>query len=124
MSECGAMVENSDLLWRAVEKEDQIMESAVVIQINTHYDVCIMANSEKTISFRAQSAQIDALDSLASAQSRSRSYVINEAIANYIALHEYQDELVREGLEDMRKGRTITNDELLKRIQKTGRAGR
>ncbi len=83
-----------------------------------------MPGSEKTISFRAEAAQIDALDALAASQSRPRSYLINEAIANYVALHEYQDALVREGLEDMRKGRTLSQDELRKRIQKTGRAGR
>ena len=83
-----------------------------------------MNDPEKTISFRANAAKIEALDSLASAQDRSRSHLINEAITNYIELHAYQDALVREGLEDVRKGRTLTNDELLKRIRKTGRAGR
>lgn len=83
-----------------------------------------MNSPEKTISFRAEAAKIEALDSLASAQARSRTHLINEAITNYIELHAYQDALVREGLEDVRKGRTLTNDELLKRIRKTGRAGR
>ena len=35
---------------------------------------------------------------LAAAQDRSRSYLINEAIRNYIELHAYQDALVRQGL--------------------------
>jgi predicted transcriptional regulator len=43
-----------------------------------------MSNTEKTISFRAVAEKIDALDSLAAAQDRSRSYLINEAITNYI----------------------------------------
>ena len=54
-----------------------------------------MGSSEKTISFRAVAKKIDALDSLAAAQDRPRSYLINEAIANYIDLHAYQDALVR-----------------------------
>jgi predicted transcriptional regulator len=54
---------------------------------------CIISLIEKTISFRAVAEKIDTLDSLAAAQDRSRSYLINEAISNYIELHAYQDAL-------------------------------
>ena len=83
-----------------------------------------MGKAERTVSFRADADKIDALDSLASTQDRTRSFLINEAIRNYIELHEYQDALVRQGLEDMRKGRVITHEELVKRLKKTGRASR
>jgi predicted transcriptional regulator len=83
-----------------------------------------MGNFEKTISFRAVSEKIDALDSLAQAQDRPRSYLINEAIANYIELHAYQDALVTKGLEEMRKGRVVSHDEVVKRLKKAGRASR
>lgn len=78
--------------------------------------------SEKTISFRADSEKIDQLDSLAAAQDRPRSYLINEAISNYIELHAYQDALVRKGLEDMRTGRVMSHEEVVKRFRKSGRA--
>jgi predicted transcriptional regulator len=81
-----------------------------------------MATSEKTISFRADAEKIDALDSLAAAQDRPRSYLINEAITNYIQLHAYQDALVRKGLEDMRRGRVVSHEEVVKRLKTTGRA--
>ncbi|MFI5097240.1 MAG: CopG family ribbon-helix-helix protein [Candidatus Acidiferrales bacterium] len=81
-----------------------------------------MSSNEKTISFRALAEKIDALDSLAAAQDRPRSYLINEAIANYIELHAYQDALIREGLEEMRKGRVVNHEEVVKRLKKTGRA--
>jgi predicted transcriptional regulator len=81
-----------------------------------------MGNSEKTISFRANSEKIDALDSLAAAQDRPRSYLINEAITNYIQMHAYQDALVRKGLEDMRRGRVVGHEEVVKRLKNTGRA--
>ncbi|HKM86672.1 MAG TPA: ribbon-helix-helix domain-containing protein [Terriglobales bacterium] len=81
-----------------------------------------MGSSEKTISFRADAEKIDTLDSLAAAQDRPRSYLINEAITNYIELHAYQDALVQKGLEEMRKGRVINDAEVLKRLRKTGRA--
>jgi RHH-type transcriptional regulator, rel operon repressor / antitoxin RelB len=81
-----------------------------------------MGISEKTISFRAVAVKIDTLDSLAAAQDRSRSYLINEAINNYIELHAYQNALVRKGLEDMRKGRVVNHADVVKRLKRTGRA--
>jgi predicted transcriptional regulator len=83
-----------------------------------------MNAGEKTISFRANAEKIDELDQLAAAQDRSRSYLINEAIRNYIELHNYQDALVRRGLAEMRQGRVVNHEEVLKRLRKTGRAGR
>jgi predicted transcriptional regulator len=83
-----------------------------------------MGTTEKTISFRADAQKIDTLDSLAAAQDRPRSYLINQAIANYIDLHAYQDALVRKGLEDMRKGRVVTHEEVVKRLKKSGRIRR
>ncbi len=83
-----------------------------------------MATTEKTISFRADAEKIDTLDSLAAAQDRPRSYLINEAITNYIELHAYQDALVLKGLEEMRRGRVVSHDEVAKRLKRTGRASR
>jgi predicted transcriptional regulator len=81
-----------------------------------------MSATEKTISFRTNAKKIDALDSLAAAQDRPRSYLINEAITNYIELHAYQDALIRKGLEDMRRGRVVSHEQVVKRLKKTGRA--
>lgn len=83
-----------------------------------------MSSREKTISFRANATNIDELDELAAAQDRSRSYVINEAIRNYIELNTYQDALVQQGLAEMREGRVVSHEEVLKRLKKTGRASR
>jgi predicted transcriptional regulator len=83
-----------------------------------------MGTSEKTISFRAIAEKIATLDSLAAAQDRSRSYLINEAITNYIELHAYQDALVRKGLEEMRKGRVVSHADVVKRLKGAGRARR
>ena len=80
-----------------------------------------MGSAEKTISFRAVAEKIDTLDSLAAAQERSRSYLINQAINNYIELHAYQDALVRKGLEEMRQGRVVSHQEVVKRLKRTGR---
>ena len=82
-----------------------------------------MPSPEKTISFRADSKQIEALDTLAAQQDRSRSYMINEAISNYIELHAYQDELVRKGMEEMKKGRVVSHQDVTKRLKKARRTG-
>ena len=81
-----------------------------------------MSSAEKTISFRAVATTIDTLDSLAAAQDRPRSYLINEAIANYIELHAYQDALVRKGLDEMQKGRVVRHEDVVKRLKRSGRA--
>lgn len=80
-----------------------------------------MSDAEKTISFRALSRKIDKLDELAAAKDRTRSYVINEAIDHYLELHAYQEMLVRKGLDEMRQGRTVGHDEVVKQLRKRTR---
>jgi predicted transcriptional regulator len=81
-------------------------------------------SGDKTISFRADMSKIEELDELAAAQDRSRSYLINEAIRNYVELHAYQDALVQQGLDEMRAGKLVSHEEVVKRLKKTGRASR
>jgi predicted transcriptional regulator len=83
-----------------------------------------MPNREKTISFRADAEKIEALDGIASAQHRSRSYLINEAIANYIELHAYQDALVEKGLEEMQLGKMASHADVAMRWTKSRRGSR
>ena len=80
-----------------------------------------MATTEKTISFRTQAEKINALDELAAAQDRPRSFLINEAISNYIELHAYQDALVRKGVEAARQGHIVNHEEVVKRLKRAGR---
>jgi predicted transcriptional regulator len=83
-----------------------------------------MSRNEKTISFRAVAEKIEALDSLAAAQERPRSYLINEAITNYIELHTYHDALIQKGLEEMRKGHVVSHEQVVGGLKRTGRARR
>jgi len=96
--------------------------SSVVIQDNTWYRSGIMSSTEKTVSFRTVAEKIEALDALAAAQDRPRSYLINEAITNYIELHAYQDALVRKGMDEMKKGRVVSHEDVVKRLRRTRRA--
>jgi len=81
-----------------------------------------MSSNQKTISCRAFAEKIEALDSLAAAQERPRSYLINEAISNYIELQVYHDALVRKGLEEMRKGHVVSHEQVVQGLKRTGRA--
>jgi predicted transcriptional regulator len=81
-----------------------------------------MRSTEKTVSFRTDAEKIEALDALAAAQDRPRSYLINEAITNYLELHAYQDALVRKGMEEMKKGRVVSHEDVVKRLKRTRRA--
>lgn len=78
--------------------------------------------AEKTISFRAEAETIATLDSLAATQDRPRSYLINEAITNYIELHTYQDALVRKGLEQMTQGHIVSHSEVVTRFKRAKRS--
>ena len=81
-----------------------------------------MRNTEKTISFRAVAEKIDTLDALAAAQDRSRSYLINEAITNYIESARLPGRAGSQGIEEMRKGRVVSHEEVVKRLKRAGRA--
>jgi len=83
-----------------------------------------MSTARKTISFRADAEKTDTLDPVAAAQDRPRSYLINEAITSYIELHASQDALVRKRLEEMRKGRVVSHEEVVKRLKQTRHARR
>ena len=54
--------------------------------------------SKDTITVRVEPEIRGALDSLATALDRDRSYVINEALAAYIETHSWQVEHIRQGL--------------------------
>ncbi len=58
----------------------------------------------QTVSFRAPSEKIAALDQLAANQQRDRTFLINEAIDNYVALQEHRDRLTAQALASMDAG--------------------
>lgn len=66
--------------------------------------------SLKTVSFRAISTKIDRIDSLATAQQRDRTFVLNEAIDNYLDLHDYHRSLIERGLNDAASGKVVTHE--------------
>ena len=54
--------------------------------------------ASKTVTFRAPGNKIKALDALAELQQRDRSFVLNEAVDQYLSLNEYHIALIKEGI--------------------------
>ncbi len=72
----------------------------------------------RTISFRIGTEKLTALDSLAMAASRDRTFLLNEAVENYIALQTHHDELVHAGIKAAEEGRYLENSDMRKRLAK------
>ncbi len=79
---------------------------------------------QRTISFRLNEEKIEALDGLAESVDRDRSYLLNEAVTNYLELQAYHASLIKEGLKAVREGHTLETAEVRARITKLARARR
>ena len=75
----------------------------------------------KTISFRARSAAVKTLDELAESLDRDRSYLLNEAVEQYLEVNEYHIRLIEKGLQAAKEGKLAPHAEVKKLIQKMGR---
>jgi predicted transcriptional regulator len=69
----------------------------------------------KTITFRLPEEKLQALDSVADVQQRDRSFVINEAVTQYLSLHEYHRALIEEGIREDDAGEVIEHEEVMRR---------
>jgi len=65
-----------------------------------------------TITFRIDSDMKAALDALARAMDRDRSYVLNEAVAAYLDTHRWQVDHIQEGLRQAEAGEFATDAEI------------
>lgn len=73
---------------------------------------------DKTVSFRADSKKIEALDALASLQDRDRSYLLNQAVDNYLDLQQYHVELIENGIREADAGDLVDHAEVKKMTSK------
>jgi len=74
-----------------------------------------------TITVRVESEVRAALDSLAVALDRDRSYVINQALAAYIETHNWQVNHIRQGLKEAESGDFVDEHELKRVVQRLQR---
>ena len=80
--------------------------------------------NQRTVSFRLDEDKIEALDGLAESVDRDRSYLLNEAVTNYLELQAYQVGLIKEGLKAVKEGRTVEIAEVRARITRLAGARR
>jgi RHH-type transcriptional regulator, rel operon repressor / antitoxin RelB len=71
---------------------------------------------QKTVTFRAPGDKIKALDSLAALQQRDRSFVLNEAVDQYLSLNEYHVALIKEGIRQADAGELVPHEEVGRRL--------
>jgi predicted transcriptional regulator len=69
---------------------------------------------KQTISFRLDSEKVSALDMLAKALDRDRTYLLNEAIATYLDTQQWQLEHIQESIKQADAGRFIEHREIKK----------
>jgi RHH-type rel operon transcriptional repressor/antitoxin RelB len=81
-------------------------------------------SSPRTISFRIAPEKVAQLDSIAKAMDRDRSYLLNEAVENYLGEQQRFAAMVEEGREDFRKGQTFTQEEVERMVDEWERDGR
>jgi len=72
--------------------------------------------SKTTITFRTDAERKTALDALASSQQRNRSFLINEALDNYLDVQRWHIQHIKEGIAALDRGDTVSHEEVQKQI--------
>ena len=83
--------------------------------MGTKYGVIrgILTTMEKqTVTFRADPKKVRVLDRLARSLDRDRSYVLNEAVEQYLSVHKYHLEQIEKGLAEARAGKLVDYDKV------------
>ena len=68
--------------------------------------------AKHTLSFRTEDSQRRRLDELARLQKRDRSFLINEALEQYLDLHSWQIAHIEAGLAEAERGEFASEDEV------------
>lgn len=71
-----------------------------------------------TLSFRLEEEKAEALDRLAEATDRPRSWHLQQAVDNYLEWHRWKIEHIKQGLADLDRGDTVSHDEVMERLDR------
>ena len=69
------------------------------------------------ITIRASKDVVSQIDTLAASMDRSRNYVVNQAIHQYLAYHHVLHQKIEQGLNDAKEGRLTPADDVMKEIR-------
>ena len=78
----------------------------------------------RTISYRIAPEKVARLDRLAKSMDRDRSYLLNEAVGNYLDEQQRFAVMVKEGRDDLRHGRAFSHEEVERMVGEWESAGR
>ncbi len=76
-----------------------------------------MHSEAVTISFRISKLKVETLGRLATALDRDRSYLLNEAVEQYLEVYEYHCKHIQEGLEQADRGQLVSDEVAQARIE-------
>jgi predicted transcriptional regulator len=68
-----------------------------------------------------RSDAVETLDALAESLDRDRSYLLNEAVEQYLELNEYHTKLIAKGLRAAKERKFVPHAKVKEMIQKLGR---
>ncbi|MGM3306343.1 CopG family ribbon-helix-helix protein [Anabaena sp. WFMT] len=80
------------------------------MQYNTNDSLKTM--SKENITFRIDSNKKAALDALAKGINRDRSYILNEAVAAYLEIYQWQIEEIQKGIAEADAGDFASDEEV------------
>ena len=75
-----------------------------------------MTKSAKSEPITIRTAKVSEIDALARAMDRSRNYIVNQAIEQYLASNAWQMERIEAGIDAARDGRVRPADDVFDRI--------
>ena len=74
----------------------------------------------KTTTIRMEDKTLNRIDSMAKSLSRSRAWIINQALERYLSYEEWFAHEVESGLDEMRNGDLATQEEVKSSLEKWG----
>jgi predicted transcriptional regulator len=69
-----------------------------------------------TVSFRMNKDKVEALDTLAEALDRDRTYLLNEAVAAYLEVQQWHIEQIERGIRQADAGKLVDHTEVKKMV--------
>lgn len=73
---------------------------------------------KEVVTFRIESEKKKTLDAIAESMDRDRAYIINEAVDDYIKLHQWQFSHIQIGLQQAKEKIFASESEVLKAFQR------
>ena len=73
---------------------------------------------KQTVSFRIDSDKVEALDELAESLDRDRTYLLNEAVAAYLDVQQWQMKHIRDSIKQADAGQFISHEDIKKMASK------